>query len=62
MRPSPIVIGNTDIDLRDMQIIEVFFTEPAESSGANTAIVVEVVRTLTSLNSADLHTNIRLLD
>ncbi len=54
--------GNTDIDLRDMQIIEVFFTEPAEDSAGNKAIYVEIVRTLTSLNSPDLHTNIRLLD
>jgi hypothetical protein len=56
------VIGNTDIDLRDMQVIEMFFTEPAEDSGGNKGIYGEIVRTLTSLNSPDLHTNIRLLD
>ncbi len=56
------VSGNTDIDMRDMQVIELFLTEPVESSGGNKAIVTEVVRHLTKSNSEDVSVNVRLLD
>ncbi len=55
------VVGNTDIDMRNMEIIELFLTEPVESAGANKAIVTEIVRHLTSSNSEDISTNVRLL-
>ncbi len=56
------VNGNTDIDLRDMQIIELFLTEPSANTAGDKAIYGEVVRHLTSSNSEDISVNVRLLD
>ncbi|MEE8533775.1 MAG: pilus assembly protein TadG-related protein [Alphaproteobacteria bacterium] len=56
------VSGRTDIDMRDMAILELFITEPITGNGNNAPIVGEIVRKLTSANSSDISTNVRLLD
>ena len=56
------VSGRTDIDMRDMAILEIFITEPITGNGNNAPIVGEIVRKLTSANSSEISTNVRLLD
>ncbi len=56
------VAGRTDIDMRNMRVIELFITEPISGNGNNAPIVGEIVCRMTSSNSADISTNIRLLD
>ncbi len=57
------VQGRFSINVSDVQVIEMFMTEPITGGGSSAAIVGEIIRTLTPYNSGgDIRSNVQLVN